>query len=62
MIVFAVISIYSYFILMGTELTFRLFSNNNFRKHRKYKFRKIDISIIVVQTVCIFFAIASFYF
>ena len=62
MIVFAVISICSYFILMGTEQHSRLFSNNNFRKHRKYKFRKIDISIIVVQTVCIFFAIASFYF
>lgn len=62
MIVFAMISICSYFILMGIEQHSRLFSNNNFRKNRKYRFRKIDISIIIVQTVCIFFTIASFYF
>ena len=31
-------------------------------KTKKYRFKKIDISIIFVQTVCIFFVLASFYF
>ena len=31
-------------------------------KIKKYRFKKIDISIIFVQTVCIFFVLASFYF
>lgn len=31
-------------------------------KTKKYRFKKIDISIIFVQTICIFFVLASFYF
>lgn len=31
------------------------------RKQKKYKFKKINISIVIIQTVCIFFTMASFY-
>lgn len=64
MIVLAVILICVYYLFIGTEqsLSIKAIFNNNFRKQRKYRFKKIDISIIIVQTVCIFFTISSFYF
>ena len=32
------------------------------KRQRKYKFKKLDFSIVIIQTVCIFFTMASFNF
>lgn len=32
------------------------------KRQRKYKFKKLDFSIVIIQTVCIFFTMASFDF
>lgn len=43
------------------ELMNRQIFGNALRKQRKYKFKKLNFNIVIIQTICIFFAMTSFY-
>lgn len=44
------------------ETVIRGLIGENSRRQKKYKFKKLNLSVVIIQTVCIFFTIASFNF
>lgn len=59
-VIVAVVLSGTYFLYDGIKFVIRQ-DKEKLKNNKKYKFKKLDFSIIIIQAVCIFFTMTSFY-